>query len=289
MIPHKEIVLGQFYFIYLPAGMRGYESHPFTLCSWKRFEGSSTTSASLSPPDPEENLPKETDPDGEDDESKIGLLAQDNTSASIAHTFLIHPYNGMTGRLRKKLMSGTALSEGLLSTKQMAVFLEGPYGENLDLSGYSDVLFICGGAGIATAISHSYSLQNSRTKVHIVWAVQQQQLPDDVCAHELKSVLQDGTVDPTVHLTGSRDSTEESKQIEMESLSDSQKEPAYELKLGRPDIESTMRQYRQRASQSLAIVTCGTAQLSDACRKAVVTVLSETGVHIRYYNQTLMW
>lgn len=285
MISRREIVPGQFYFVYLPAGLRGYESHPFTLCSWKRSEVSSTTSASPPTLDPEENLPKESDANGEDDESKVGLLSQDNSTTNTAHTFLIRPYNGMTGRLRRKLM----LSEGLSAKKQMTVFLEGPYGDSLNLSGYSDVLFICGGAGIATAISHSYSLQDTPTKIHIVWAVQQQHLLDDVCTHELKSALQDGTIDLTVYLTGSRDSSEESKQIELESLSHSQREPTYELKLGRPDIGSTMRRYRKRASQSLAIVTCGTAQMSDACRKAAVDVLGETGVHVGYYNQTLMW
>lgn len=42
-MPENRVVPGLYYYLYMPAGLRGYESHPFTLCSWRR-SGSTPTS-----------------------------------------------------------------------------------------------------------------------------------------------------------------------------------------------------------------------------------------------------
>lgn len=293
LLKQRQIVPGQYYFLYVPAGLRGYESHPFTLCSWRpaaALEIGDDSATPSSPLDGSSDEPEEPKSDDEDEETQVGLLSKQNRPLKVAHTFLIRPYEGMTRRLRNRLLSNASSPESPASPQQMTVLLEGPYGDNLDLSSYSDVLFICGGAGIVTAISHSHYLQEKVTKVHIVWAVPQCHLPDEVCSNELASVIQNGTVRMTVYLTGSKSQPDEDREIEMEKLRDeSEESPPYEVKLGRPHVEEVMRQYRQRASQSLAIVTCGTAQMSDTCRKAVVRILAEEGVYVGYYNQTLMW
>lgn len=63
----------------------------------------------------------------------------------------------------------------------------------------------------------------------------------------------------------------------------------YEVRFGRPNLEAAMRDHRQQASVSLAIVTCGTPQMSDVCRAAVVSILGEEGVPVEYINETMIW
>lgn len=186
----------------------------------------------------------------------------------------------MTGRLQKKLLS----SDTSVTSMQQTIFLEGPYGEKLDLSGYSDVLVVCGGSGITAAISHTHFLmaENSCTRIHISWAVPQRQLPDDICANELASAIHSDRVKMVVYLTS----------VAEEEAHDPAKIPAhppYEIRFGRPDIEAVLREHRQMATKSLAVVTCGTPQMSDVCRKAVVSVLGEEGVELGYYNETMVW
>jgi NAD(P)H-flavin reductase len=172
-----------------------------------------------------------------------------------------------------------------VTTTHQTVFLEGPYGTKTDLSTYSDVLVICGGSGITAAISHAHFLvaANTHTKVHVVWAVPQRQLPDDICAHELASVIKTDRCNMVVYLTA--EAAEEVRVRDVGTLPRS----LYEVRIGRPNIGAVMREYRRMATKNLAIVTCGTRQMSDVCRAAVVQVLGEEGVDTGYYNETLVW
>ncbi|KXS93685.1 hypothetical protein AC578_8325 [Pseudocercospora eumusae] len=268
-MPNKAVVPGLYYYLYMPAGLRGYESHPFTLCSWRRPGYSE-------PPSPTQSITaKEV---GANCSKRVIPVSW--RTPFLAHTFLIRPYKGMTGGLQKRLL---ATDESVASARA-TVFLEGPYGEKLDLSGYSDVLVLCGGSGITAAISHAHFLmdETNYTKVHIAWAVPQRHLPDDICANELASVIHTDRVTMTVYLTSAAKG----------EAQDAAKLPArrpYEIRLGRPDAESVMREYRRTAKKSLAVVTCGTPQFSGVCRAAVVKVLGEEGVEIGYYNETMIW
>ncbi|EME83870.1 uncharacterized protein MYCFIDRAFT_115437, partial [Pseudocercospora fijiensis CIRAD86] len=246
-MPNKPVVPGLYYYLYMPVGLRGYESHPFTVCSWRR-PGSSE------PPSPRQSIM------AKEFGTNIRPVFETSASGELAHTFLIRPYGGMTGRLQNRLF---ATNESVASA-QVTVFLEGPYGEKLDLSGYSDVLVLCGGSGITAAISHAHFLvaDNNHTKVHIAWAVPQRHLPDDICANELASVIHTDRVYMTVYLTSAAE--EEAQNAEKLPA-----RPPYEIRFGRPDAQTVMREHRQIAKKSMAIVTCGTPQFSDACRAAV--------------------
>lgn len=263
----KPIVPGHFYYLYMPNGLRGYESHPFSLCSWYRPTPASP-SASINPPLDEKDM-----------DANVRVLPTNHTSSRVAHTLLVRPYKGMTGRLHEKLITSP---ESVASTQE-TVFLEGPYGLKLDLSSYSDVLVICGGSGITAAISHSHYLltKNDTTKVHIAWAVPQRHLPDDICANELASIIHTDRMNMRVYLTDQAQKEVEQGQGPVN--------PPYEIRLGRPDTEKVMRGYRAQSQRSLAILTCGTPQMSDVCRKAVVKILGENGVDVGYYNETMLW
>lgn len=71
-MPDKKIVPGLYYYLYMPAGLRGYESHPFTLCSWRR-SGSNPASPTHSIND------KEVETSGR-------LISSEYSTGEIAHT-----------------------------------------------------------------------------------------------------------------------------------------------------------------------------------------------------------
>lgn len=292
--PNKKVVPGLYYYLYTK-GLRGYESHPFTLCSWHHIAGSLSRSrieAEVAP-DYRGSISAIPSTMNNGEGSPISSLAEkqfktnvrpaseDLSPAEVAHTFLIRPYKGMTGRLQKKLLGH---DESVASTQE-TVFLEGPYGEKLDLSGYSDVLVVCGGSGITAAISHSNFLmtENSTTTLHIVWAVPQRHLPNDICANELAACIHTDRVRMEVYLTSA---AEEEAQHDPTKLPP---QPPYAIKYGRPDVQMVMRKYRPLARKSMAVVTCGTPQFADDCRQAVVRILDEDGVDVGYYNETMVW
>ncbi|KAF2215486.1 hypothetical protein CERZMDRAFT_105155 [Cercospora zeae-maydis SCOH1-5] len=270
---NTRITPGVYYYLYIPDGIRGYESHPFTLCSWRR------PGASL----PEPTSPVDVVREKEADLSLHPAARDRAMEGEIAHSLLIRPYKGMTGRLEKKL-----LAEASDAPTQKTVFLEGPYGHTLDLSTYSEVLILCGGSGITTAISHSHFLaaKDSQTRINICWAVPQRELADDICANELASVIKVGRLNVTVHLT-SDDEDEEG--VEGHHRGRSKRRQPYEVVLGRPDVEAVMRRHRRLATRNLAILTCGPPQFSDACRAAVVKILGEDGLEVGWYNESMTW
>lgn len=270
---NTQIAPGVYYYLYIPDALRGYESHPFTLCSWRKPQAAN--SEPLSPAD----VVKEK----ESDLSIRPALRDYSTGSEIAHTLLVRPYEGMTGRLQRKL-----LSKASITPAQQTVFLEGPCGRKLDLSTYSEVLVVCGGSGITAGISHASFLaeKNSQTRMHIYWAVPQRELADDVCANELASVLEAGRLNMTVHLTSD---AEDEEGIPEHHRGRSKHRQPYEVILGRPDIEAVMRRHRNLATRNLAILTCGPPQFSDACRAAVVKILGEEGVEVGWYNESMTW
>ena len=266
-LPNKKIRPGIFYYLYMPAAIRGYESHPFTLCSWKRpLSSSQTSSGRLSLERVKDNT----------------TIAHAATSLSmvdsgeICHSFLIRPYEGFTGRLRKQLASSLETK----SSCQLTVLLEGPYGNSLDLSRYSDILVIAGGSGITAAISHTHHvLQSEAVSVHIVWAVPQKHLVDNIAAHELVTVLGHPRVSMEVFLTGAA-------VVEPDAMTP---HAPYKVHLGRPDILGTMELARSKCSMNLAVVSCGTLAMSDACRRAVVDLLKHDGPETGYFDETMTW
>ena len=280
-LPTTKILPGLYYYFYVPGNLRGYESHPMTMCSWRRQADSLPSSPTASSSE-------------KDSEPMVCRPAEDYTCGEIAHTLLIRPYHGMTGHLQKRITSKnkslTSAHETLLSsdhesiTSTETVFLEGPYGTKLDLSGYSEVLIICGGSGIAAAISHVYYLmeKNDHTRVCISWVVPDHHLPEDICNNELAAAMQSNRVSMTVYLTSTvEDGGNDNKETPIS--------PPYEVYFARPDIAGIMRKHRKLATKSLGIVTCGTPQLSDVCRAAIVDILGEDGVEVGYYNESMMW
>lgn len=91
-----DIKPGHFYYLYTPATLRGWESHPFTLCSYVPESGSEASSSSAI--------------EIEDKGFDAALMARASTSSAtssdalVHHSFLVRPYSGFTKDLKKKLL-----------------------------------------------------------------------------------------------------------------------------------------------------------------------------------------
>jgi NAD(P)H-flavin reductase len=269
LMSNKGITPGYYYYLYAPGDIQGYQSHPFTLCSWRRpsSPGTQSTSTTVTTGDDKHSHPTST-----------GFSSSSSSSTSdIVHSLLIRPYRGFTGRLQKKLMD----SPDPNTSSKLTVFLEGPYGNALDLRSFSDVLIIVGGSGITAAISHSnFLLPTHQTSVHVVWAVQHSHLVDNICENELKEALNDARFDLVVYET-----RKVSADVEKTASSKGSRPVIH----GRPDIGATIRDTREKCAKNLAVVTCGPRRMADACRAAIINVLGESGPAVEFYNEALGW
>ncbi|QIX02537.1 hypothetical protein AMS68_008054 [Peltaster fructicola] len=260
--PNTSISPGLYYYVYLPASLKGWESHPFTLCSWNR----SVDSIPVSPAplaSPHSSL------DIEAAKKVPALRSRELASAqAVSHSFLIRPYAGFTQRLRDRIVAAHE-ARGLC---EVTVLLEGPYGCRLDLSRYSDVLILAAGSGIVTAISHAhYLLANGRTEVHLTWVVPQRWLVEDVCKNELSAILGGPRLHMTVYLTG------KSQEMSEESAASS----TIEFHAGRPDIFAVMQQARAlqgRLGDYELRHTAGRRCLSGSCGSSVARTWTACGV-----------
>jgi NAD(P)H-flavin reductase len=265
LISNKNITPGYYYYLYAPGDIQGYQSHPFTLCSWRQTTSPSTQAISATTEDDKET---KTQPS-----STSSSSSNDDT---ITHSLLIRPYRGFTGRLQKKLTQSSSPNP----STNLTVFLEGPYGCALDLSTFSDVLIIAGGSGITAAISHAnFLLPTRNTAVHVVWAVQYSSIVDNICEHELKEAVSDENFDLVVYET-------RKASADVEKIGST---ASRAVQHGRPDIEATIREARRKCARNLAVVTCGPPRMADACRAAVVRVLGESGPGVEFYNEALGW
>lgn len=265
---HKSQVVPpvQFYYVYTPGALKGYESHPFTLCSWNRLGPSLSSSPQGSLDiDPEKQITSMFQP-----------VEETILSDQLSHSFLIRPYGGFTERLRDKINA----SHEKAGSSEITVFIEGPYGNTMDLSHYSDVLIIAGGSGITAAVSHAYHLlATGNTTIRLAWAVPQRHLVDNVCENELAAIVRNRRFYLDVYLTsGAAEDPEKPAGI-----------PPYAVHFGRPDIYAVMRDARQKCTSDLAVVTCGTPAMADVCRAGVVRLLGENGANVAYFNETMLW
>lgn len=269
--PGEQPQPGLFYFVYTPRTLRGYESHPFTLCSWASGDVDSDLESPTSAIDDEKHgvssPPRE-------------LVGTSSWSSDINHSFLIRPYGGFTERMRDGIATKAELELGQTGqVKEQTIFLEGPYGTKLDLSKYSDVLIIAGGSGITAAISHTFHLLPiGSTRVRVSWAVPQRRLVDDICNNELAAVMRHPRFTMDIHITSApeRETHDLIKDV-------------YTVAHGRPDVFELMRSARETCGKDLAVVTCGTPAMADACRAAFVRLLKERGPDVGYHNESMMW
>lgn len=263
---------GMFYFLYEPGRLRGYESHPFTLCTWNSPNVGSIATSETSSLD--EKRKESDDADLKDLELGIKKVNAADTILNIGasletrHTFLIRPRDGFTQRLRN------------WHSRDFNILLEGPYGTGVNMRQYASVTMIVGGSGITAAISRAYSLLRYETpgNVRLIWAARRRQTVDDVCAHELSGVLVNSRFSLDVFMTSA-----------MEAKSESLSNLHYTLHSGRPDIDCILDEEREKCAGSMAVFCCGPSGLDASVRRSVRRLLDEEGPHVAFFEERFSW
>nr|POE47010.1 putative ferric reductase transmembrane component [Quercus suber] len=258
--PNQKPQPGIFYYVYDLTMLRGYESHPFTLCSWSAGRSLSST-------------PELRNREVEDKEFRSSVSSTSEDAFDQKHTLLIRPYEGFTGRLRDKIVASVAKS----GSCQMPLLLEGPYGEVMDLRRFSNVLVVAGGSGITAAISQSQLvLPSGNTAMQVVWAAKSREIVDGVCEQELAASAAHANFTMDVYLTA-------------DSPANIKAESPYTVRSGRPDIYAAVVDARAKCRRDLAVVSCGPPAMADATRAAVVRALGEAGPLVEFFNETAGW
>ncbi|EME88424.1 uncharacterized protein MYCFIDRAFT_43867 [Pseudocercospora fijiensis CIRAD86] len=284
LLPASEFPLaGRYYFLYEPGRLRGYESHPFTICSWveKRADTAQPNDKA-----PEAKIREITSDEIAKQESvapRPQVLAK-----NMRHTFLIRPQNGFTRHLQARLSapSPNTHEEGdgsIVITRPLRLLLEGPYGHRPALGDFKSIVLFIGGSGITAAVSQIYSLLQAATtpSIHLVWAVRKRATSDDVCSHELKSALAHPQFKLDLYLTGD---TPQTADLEKTTLPT---EPQYKQFPGRPDIEAIVQKEARQVNGKLAVFCCGPSGLEVSCRKAVASAMVEKkdiGIHVERFG-----
>ncbi|KAJ5731202.1 uncharacterized protein N7483_005710 [Penicillium malachiteum] len=277
---------GQFYYLYQPYTLRGWENHPFTLGAFTNgFEDSSpntpeivkkkvttTTTAQLS--------------DSSDDAVK--LKSYRSSSLSNTLTFWIRPYDGWTKRLRNECIKGG----GVCYPK---ILIEGPYGHTQMLHTYDSITMIMGGTGIACAVPYVQDfLGKSKiaisytSKIKLVWTVRQPEFVEEVCANDLSAAICDQRIEfefycskknvPTNISTSVHSSDEVTKQIIIQS--------------GRAPVASLIAESGTEAKLSnsrAAVLVCGPAAMADEARAAVHQALKNGCRTLDYFEEAYGW
>ncbi|OCT45916.1 hypothetical protein CLCR_00371 [Cladophialophora carrionii] len=195
---------GTYYFLSLPgSSWRIWEQHPFSaipLLDTPTSGPFDTASVSPSPPLSPEQAKEATAFASVQPLKSSESVAASNPTSVAGVTFLIRPKQGMTARLRNRLVASIPHST------TMHVMLEGPYGSHspsrFNPSHFSSILLIAGGSGITATLPYLRSIMEvsqrdsgngngaSVTKrVNLVWIAREQEFIRDVLRHELQWLL----------------------------------------------------------------------------------------------------
>lgn len=202
------------------------------------------------------------------------LLPQDKNSSSESLVFLIRPYDGFTSRLAKQTSPGP---------KNLRVLIEGPYGHNVALSEYQNVLFVVGGTGIAVTLSHLRAMLSegsSVVSIRIVWAVREHAFLSSVI-QEYGFLLEDERILLEVHITQDEENKDD---LRIEGTKN------VVIEFGRPDVQTVVRETAQQGGQErLAIVACGPGRMADQVRRSSVDMLAQGYKGIDHFEESFKW
>ncbi|EHK43843.1 hypothetical protein TRIATDRAFT_319185 [Trichoderma atroviride IMI 206040] len=275
----KRQTPGTYFFVYFP-GMRFWETHPFTLAGRsKQIDNVPIYNSSSDQPSDKENgtqTPRVTEVTSEQGDTHM--------------TFMIRPRDGMTRRLRDKL-----LSKGESGPLRVRVFLEGPYGTPARLDHFDDILFIAGGSGITTVLPYLrmfFEDQASQTppNVHLAWAVRDEGFVRDVLANDLRategSAFAASKLNMEFYITSGASGTSTPTPVSKEAgnaTSDSR------FKRVRPDIHSMVDDFVNKSQGRAAVFVCGPAEIADTTRQAVIRQTRKVHVDVELFEEMFVW
>jgi len=284
---------GQHYFLYQPASLSGWESHPFTLASYR--------DSSVTQPGNCRAL--------RDDRNPINNAKSIGGSEPFAvHdkslTFFVRPYDGWTRRLRDACNSsgdGTATPQ---------LLLEGPYGQRRSLAKFDTILMIVGGTGVATAIplilEHTERAQHHRiqtTRMQLIWSDRNIDFLTQVCTDSLASSLRLENFDASLFCTSAQTATltdetadtpglERPKMLRPYINSPASSANPLRIQYGRPAVSSIVSIAAKEATESktsCAVVTCGPGSMADDVRAAVYKAMVVGDYNVELFEESFGW
>ncbi|KAL5340243.1 ferric reductase like transmembrane component-domain-containing protein [Aspergillus crustosus] len=297
---------GQYYFLYQPFRLTGWESHPFTLGSWS-YEIEYTKSTPSSPRNIKGNEAV--------DVSQIPLLSDSSSSSSGSRTppptlsetqsrhpkliFWIRPYDGWTRSLRTQCLKSPD------QISNTTILIEGPYGHEFPLWRYDSVLLIAGGTGIASAvpyindhISRSSVVEEKRmTRVqdmHLVWVTRQSAFIERLVSKELSPALARDDFHASFYATSRREQgllDAGSSSTDLPTFPARDRDRELEILQGRPNLGKIIATFAEEAhtsDSSAAVLVCGPPRMADEARAAVYAAM-QSGYEVRYVEESFTW
>lgn len=276
---------GAYYYIYVFQGWRLWENHPFTLAGFvpaRVHSPYSTTEYGT-----EGLIPLTSSSDDivrVDSKDQAAQFLRSPDSAIL--TFLIRPYEGFTSRLKNDIISRCSSTVARTSYR---VLLEGPYGESPPLERFEHVLFIVGGTGVASMLSHLARLLDedytTRQKIRIIWSLRSADFVTDVISHEIREAIDEKRITLEIYMTGSAAEAEANVDKAREALPES-----VAVLYQRPDVNEAVLEMAQElvGAERLAVVASGPAGMADDCRAACVRVLKK-GHDVEYIQDSFTW
>jgi ferric-chelate reductase len=290
---------GQYYFLYQPFRLTGWESHPFTIGAWPYEIGDRTSLTPTSRGKLRKSL----------DVSHVPLLAGGSTDTDyqgnstsgptekeyplkLKLIFWVRPYDGWTRALRQQCL----LSPNM--TSKATILIEGPYGDTFPVWRYESVLIIVGGTGIASAIPYiqdhlrrseedwEENSENEKTLVRdieLVWTARQVAFIHDISHRELKPALERDDFSASFYAT--RDSNAPAVFEDLDNL-------GYEIQGGRPHLQSLIMSRAcdaSAAASSLAILVCGPRGMADEARSATHLAMRQGHRSIKFVEESFTW
>ncbi|KAK1251546.1 hypothetical protein MKX07_007025 [Trichoderma sp. CBMAI-0711] len=266
---------GTYYFVYLP-GMHFWESHPFTLAGRSKQLDDSPAYGSSSDQPSEKKTGTQS--------PRVTELASESGDSYM--TFMIRPRDGMTRRLRDKLVSKS--ESGPLRVR---VLLEGPYGTPARLDHFDDVLFIAGGSGITTVLPYlrmffedQKQSQTPPPNVRLIWVVRHEGFVRDVLANDLRAIEGASKLNMEFYITSESSASSTPK---TEEAGNSIPDPRF--KKMRPDIHTTVDDFVTQSQGKTAVFVCGPAEIADTTRQAVIKQTKKVHIDVELFEEMFVW
>ncbi|KAH8425058.1 NADPH oxidase family protein [Aspergillus melleus] len=288
---------GQYYYLYQPFRLTGWESHPFTLGSWS-FDTGPRTSSLL----PSEAAKHDQTVDIShipllSDSSRTGYSYSDEVSQGsnqLKLVFWIRPFDGWTRSLRQQCKG---CPDRKLNT---TILMEGPYGDEFPAWKYESILFVAGGTGIAAVvpyiqdhIARSATADGGATQVqdmHLIWTTRQAAFIRQLATGELSPALARSDFDASFYVTSPGECYNDERLHS--SVHDEVLDKDLEVNIGRPDLQSRIISHAHdaqlRGCSSLVLV-CGPSTMADQARDAVYRAMRQGYQGIRYVEESFAW
>ncbi|KAL7958609.1 hypothetical protein V8C34DRAFT_323891 [Trichoderma compactum] len=268
---------GTYYFVYFPS-LHFWESHPFTLAGRsKQIDAIPSYGSSSDQPSDKEagtRSPRVTELSSEPGDSYM--------------TFMIRPRDGMTRRLRDRLISKS--ESGPLRVR---TFLEGPYGTPARLDHFDEVLFIAGGSGITTVLPYLRMFfedqKESQTppKVRLAWIVRDEGFVRDVLANDLRATEGSALAASRLNMEFYITSDSPNATPKTEEAGNSIADPRF--KKSRPDIHSVVDTFVTQSQGKTAVFVCGPAEIADTSRQAVIRQTKKDHIDVELFEEMFVW